>query len=265
MIEAPVGFQCPGCVAAAAAKTRRPAWKRIAAASRATVVLVGINVAVWLTILLTGGDGSPVASLLGLNLPSLCNVPDGAYVGVPEAACAAAGGFYSPGVAQFALWKLLTSGFTHLSIIHLGFNMVMLWLVGPQLDRYLGTAKFVGMYLVAILFGSAFSLWLSAENAFGVGASGGLWGMLAALLVISVLRGGDVRQILIWIGINVAFTVWGAGTISWQAHLGGFVGGGLATYALLSLQSRPARDSHVVLAVLAAVSVVAATARVFVA
>lgn len=264
MIEAPVGFQCPGCVATAAAKTRRPAWKRVASASRATVVLVGINLVVWLAILLTGGSSSPVASVLGLNLPSLCNLPEGVYVGVPEASCSGAAGFYSPGVAQFALWKLLTSGFTHISLIHLGFNMVMLWLVGPQLDRYLGTAKFVGMYVVAILFGSAFSLWLSPENAFGVGASGGLWGMLAALLVISVLRGGDVRQILIWIGINVAFTGWGAGTISWQAHLGGFVGGALATYALLRLQPKPPRASQLALGVLAAVAVVAATARVLV-
>lgn len=265
MVEAPVGFQCPGCVATASARTRRPAWQRIAAASRATVIMVGINVAVWLAILLTGGDGSPVASWLGLNLPSLCNLPQGVYVGVPAAQCTASGGLYSPGVADFALWKLLTSGFTHISLIHLGFNMVMLWLVGPQLDRYLGTAKFVGMYVIAILFGSAFSLWLSADNSFGVGASGGLWGMLAALLLIALLRGGDVRQILIWIGINVAFTVWGAGVISWQAHLGGFVGGGLATYALLTLQRQPPRRSHLALAGLAVVGVLASIARIFVA
>lgn len=267
MIEAPVGFQCPGCVTTASKRMRatRPSLRSVAQASRAIVVIIGINVAVWVAIALTGGDTSSVASVLGLNLLSLCDLPGATYVGVEPALCAAEGGFYSPGTADFALWKLLTSGFTHISIIHLGFNMVVLWLIGPQLNHYFGTARFVGLYLVSILAGSLLSLWASPDNTFGVGASGGLFGLLGALLVVSLLRGGDVRRILLLLGVNAVFTVWGAGVISWQAHLGGFVGGCLATYGLLKMDGRPPRAAHLWLLGVGAVCVVGALARGFVA
>lgn len=265
MIEAPVGFQCPRCVATASAnvKAGRPAWRQITKSSRATLVLVGINVAVWLAIVLTGWRHSPVANYLGLNLLPLCDLPGDSLMGLSPEQCAGMGGAWAPGTADFAWWKLLTNGFTHTDPIHLLFNMIVLWMLGPQLDRFFGTSRFLALYLTSILTASAFALWLSPENVFGQGASGGVFGLIGALLVVTVLQRGDVRSIVVWLGINVAFMVWGAGFISWQAHLGGFVGGCVVTYALMKLQYRPPNQTWAVIAAVSGLSIIASIARGF--
>lgn len=241
MIEAPVGFQCPACVrsASAAVRSGRPAWRRFNSASIASVIMVGLNVAVWLAISLTGGANSVVATVLGLNMMSTCDLPEGTYLNVEAFTCASRGGLFLPGIAQFAFWKLLTTGFTHVAVPHLLFNMLVLWLLGPQLDRFFGTIRFLGLYLGSILVASAFVLVLSPPQSFVVGASGGLFGLMGALLVVTLLRRWDVRQILVWLGINVVFTFAIPG-ISWQGHLGGFVGGCLIAYVLLRLSQQRA-------------------------
>lgn len=208
--------------------------------------MVGLNVAVWLAITLSGGDGSIVATALGLNLLPTCDLPHGTYLNVDALTCATEGGLFIPGIAQFGVWKLLTTGFTHVAVLHLLFNMIVLWLLGPQLDRFFGTARFLGLYLGSILVASAFVLLLSPPQAFVVGASGGLFGLMGGLLVVVLLRGGDVRQILIWLGINVVIT-FTIPNVSWQGHLGGFVGGCLIAYVLLRFAHRPAKNSRATL------------------
>ena len=243
MIEAPVGFQCPACVAAGSAQVRtgRPALRHPGQSSVASFTMIGINVAVWLAITLTGGDLSPLASALGLNLTATCDVASGTYVDVTPATCASAGGLWLPGVADGAVWKLLSSGFTHLAIVHLLFNMVVLGMLGPQLDRILGTWRFLTLYVAAILGGSVFALVLSDPTTFTVGASGGLFGLMGGLLVIALMRRADARTIMVWIGINVVFTFVGGGSISGQAHLGGLLTGALTTFVLMRLAERRAR------------------------
>ena len=160
---------------------------------------------------------------------------------VTPATCASAGGLWLPGVADGAVWKLLSSGFTHLAIVHLLFNMVVLGMLGPQLDRILGTWRFLTLYVAAILGGSVFALVLSDPTTFTVGASGGLFGLMGGLLVIALMRRADARTIMVWIGINVVFTFVGGGSISWQAHLGGLLTGALTTFVLMRLAERRAR------------------------
>ncbi|HET7388695.1 MAG TPA: rhomboid family intramembrane serine protease [Nocardioidaceae bacterium] len=220
MRTASVGFQCPSCVSEGSRSTRsgRTAYGglRPGNPARTSQVLIAINVAVWILITATGGNRSAWVLRLAL-LP----VHGTALIGgVPES---------FPGVADGAYWQLLTSIFTHVEIWHIGFNMVALWFLGPQLEAVLGRARFLGVYLLAGLTGSAAVYWLSGVHTPTLGASGALFGLMGALLVVVLKVRGNPSQILMWIGLNFLFTFLGRGFISWQGHLGGFVGGILVT------------------------------------
>jgi membrane associated rhomboid family serine protease len=138
-----------------------------------------------------------------------------------------------PGVADGAYWQLLTSAFTHVEIWHIGFNMLALYILGPQLEMILGRARFLALYLISALVGSTFVYWLGGEHTPTVGASGAIFGLMAALLVVAIKARGDVQGLLVLVAVNVAITVFGRGFISWQGHLGGFVGGLLLACALV--------------------------------
>jgi membrane associated rhomboid family serine protease len=137
------------------------------------------------------------------------------------------------GVADGAVWQLLTSMFTHVQVWHIGFNMLALYVLGPQLELMLGRARFLALYLLSGLFGSATVYWLAPEFTRTVGASGAVFGLMAALIIVALKVRGDVQGLLVLVGINVVITVWGRGFISWQGHLGGFVGGLLLALALV--------------------------------
>ncbi len=141
-----------------------------------------------------------------------------------SAQCDAIGGTFCPGVVDGAYWQLLTSAFTHLEIWHIGFNMLALWVLGPQLELAIGRTRFIALYLLSALAGSALVYWASAEYGTTLGASGAVFGLMGALLVIAYKVKADVQQILIWIGINAVLT-FTISNISWQGHLGGFLGG----------------------------------------
>ncbi len=240
MISAAVGFQCPECVSTGARQTRqnqgpyggtRPRDPRLTA-----IVLIALNAAVWLSILLTGGSRSRLADLLALLPAGRCDSvsqPDQYYPDAGAAACAALGdGNWHAGVASGAWWQVLTSAFTHVEVWHIGLNMLALWFLGPGLEQVLGRARFLAVYLISAVGGSAAVMWLSESSSSVLGASGAIFGLLGALLVIAYKVQGDVRNILIWLGLNVAITFLGNG-ISWQGHLGGLVGGALATAILV--------------------------------
>src|SRR6187401_1159837 len=96
--------------------------------------------------------------------------------------------------------------FTHVEIIHIGFNMLALWILGPQLEAVLGRTRFILLYLLSGLVGSATVYWFSAETTPTLGASGAIFGLMGALLVVARKVGSDVNQLLVWIGINFALT-----------------------------------------------------------
>jgi membrane associated rhomboid family serine protease len=212
MRQAAVGFQCPECVAEGAASVRQPRTVyggHVAAHSDVvTKALIGVNLAVFVLILLTGGLQSAVLSRLAM-------VADVGYIEGIGA---------SGGVADGAVWRLLTSVFVHVAPIHLAFNMIALWLFGPTLESLLGRLRYLLLYLLCGLAGSVAVYLLTPPLAATVGASGAVFGLLGAMLIVSIKRGYDVRGLLGLLAINAVFSFVGAG-ISWQGHLGGFLAG----------------------------------------
>jgi membrane associated rhomboid family serine protease len=241
MRDAAVGFHCPDCIAEGRRTTRqaRTAYGGLRPGSVGLVSksLIGINFAVWLLIIATGQDSSKWFLRLSLIPDGQCALPNGAYFPrVSEAQCqavgAAQGAHWVAGVATGAPWQLLTSMFTHeTEPLHIAFNMIALWFLGPQLEAALGRLRFTLLYLLSGLLGSAAVYLLSGESTPTLGASGAIFGLMGALLVIALKAGADVSQLLIWIGINAAITLFGA-NISWEGHAGGFVGGVLIALAL---------------------------------
>ena len=216
MRSAAVGFQCPSCVSEGARSTRsgRTAYGGLRSAnpSLTSYALIGLNVLVFALIQVTGAGNSPWLYRLAL-LPSRgFAVIDGQ----PQ---------FFDGVATGAWWQLLTSVFTHVDLWHIGFNMLALYVLGPQLEAVLGRTRFLAVYLLSGLSGSAMVYWFSGVNTPTIGASGALFGLMAALLVIAYKVRGQVQQIMMWIGLNFLITVVFRSFISWQGHLGGFLGG----------------------------------------
>jgi membrane associated rhomboid family serine protease len=234
MREASVGFQCPDCVAQGARTTRsgRTAYGGLRSGNPGltSVVLIALNAAVWLLVIATGGNGSRLLDWLELRPNGLCLVPGRGGFEVPQASCSGHGTFL-PGVADGAWWQLMTSAFTHVEILHIGFNMLALWFLGPQLEAAIGRTRFLALYLLSALAGSTAVYWLTPEYQATLGASGAVFGLMGALLVLALKVGANPQQLLLWIGINVVFTLTGA-NISWQGHLGGFIGGVLIAVIL---------------------------------
>ena len=133
-------------------------------------------------------------------------------------------------MADGAWWQLLTSAFTHVEIWHVAMNMFALLLFGPALEWIIGRTRFLAVYLVSALGGSAAVMLLSSPSGSTVGASGALFGLLGALLVVARKARLDTRALLQNLGLGVAISVYGlvVGGISWQGHLGGFVAGAAA-------------------------------------
>lgn len=135
-------------------------------------------------------------------------------------------------------WTILTSMFLHApNFMHILFNMLALWSVGPMLERLMGHWRFLVLYLISGFGGSVGILvwsrltgdWMTAAY----GASGALFGLFAAVLVVYRRVGEDIRSMMIWMAINflLPFVV---GGIAWQAHVGGFVVGGVLTWLLIA-------------------------------
>ncbi|MGL5810804.1 MAG: rhomboid family intramembrane serine protease [Nocardioides sp.] len=264
MHDASVGFHCPSCVREGARSTRqaRTTYGGVPSANPAltSLVLIGVNVAVWLAIMATGGNSSRLLDFLAIKLAGYCR----GELAMPEAVCESAGLPWSPGVAEGAYWEVLTSVFTHVSLLHIAFNMFALYMLGPQLESLIGRVRFLALYLLSGLGGSAAVLWL-AGNPFDttVGASGSIFGLMGGLLITIYKRGGDPRPLLVWILINAAIT-FTTPSISWQGHLGGFVTGlvlaGVLAYAPREHRSRVQIAGMVVVGLVLALFILARAA-----
>jgi membrane associated rhomboid family serine protease len=197
---------------------------------------------------------------LVLRTQGICFVP-GAAENASGLSCPNGGAIY-PGVVDGAYWQLVTSMFTHVQLWHIGFNMLALWVLGPQLELAIGRLRFLALYFISGLAGSAMVLWFASEYSLGgtLGASGAIFGLMGALAVVALKVGGDVRGILTWIGINFVFTFVVA-NISWQGHLGGFLAGtaigGALVYAPRSHRTTVQAAGTGAVALLVAVATVA--------
>jgi membrane associated rhomboid family serine protease len=160
-------------------------------------------------------------------------------------------------------WRLVTSGFLHASIIHIAFNMYLLWLLGQMLEPALGSVRFLLVFFVSLLSGAFGALLLSDPAAGTVGASGAVFGLMGAAFVEQRARGIDPMQSGIGglILFNLAFSLLFPG-ISIGGHLGGLAGGIAAVYVLRMGDRQRSRllgiAGCVVLAVIAVVAAVAA-------
>ncbi|WP_372969317.1 rhomboid family intramembrane serine protease [Microbacterium sp.] len=133
-------------------------------------------------------------------------------------------------VFPFEPWRLLTAVFAHGGFIHLALNMLALWLLGQSLEPMLGRARFLSLYLISGLGGSV-AVAVIAPGTYTVGASGAIFGLMAALLIIGRHIGANVTGLLVILGINFVFGFL-IGGIAWQAHLGGAIVGALVSFIL---------------------------------
>lgn len=145
------------------------------------------------------------------------------------------GGMYSGAIARHEYWRLLAYGFLHVNFVHLTMNMLCLVLWGGHLERRIGPAYFLVIYLCAMVFGAVIGNGIHSTPYLTVGASGATSGIPGALLCLWILGKLDVRFdfFAINIGLNIAFAL-GNSRIDWGVHLGGFAAG-LIVCAVLDL------------------------------
>jgi len=143
---------------------------------------------------------------------------------------------FAPSVANGKWWLLITAGFLHGSIIHLLFNVYILWVIGSQLESIVGNIKFLIIYFVSLVGGSLASYWFSPFGSYSIGASGAIFGLMGATLVIGRKRNLDISQITTLVVINVVIGFVLSG-IDWRAHLGGLAAGAFIAWVLLNATS----------------------------
>ena len=201
MRPASVGIRCPEC-AGEGTRVLRP---KLYSGTQpvATIALIVINVVVF--VLERGGDSSSYV------------FRKGALTGI--------------GVQNGEWWRVGTAAFLHANILHILFNMYALWLLGRALERYIGSARFLIIYTIAGISGSAGALLLTNLYTPTVGASGAIFGLMGALLVLERRGVPLVGPIIPILAINLVLSSRIPG-ISIGGHVGGLIGGVLAALAL---------------------------------
>ncbi|WP_439675874.1 rhomboid family intramembrane serine protease [Embleya sp. MST-111070] len=239
MVSASVGFQCPDCVRQGSRQVREArtvAGGRVAPTTATAIVtktLIGLNLAVFVLVQVVGNTFVDRWILVGRFFM---------------------GGEWQ-GVAEGQWYRLLTATFLHQQFWHIGLNMLGLWMLGPPLEAALGRTRFVALYLVAGLGGSALSYLIAEPNQGSLGASGALFGLFGAMIVLGRRMNYDLKPLIILLALNLMITFLNMSTIDWRAHLGGLVAG---TLAAIGVVYAPARQRTLVqvgslLAVLAVV------------
>ena len=219
---APVGIRCPDHAGARRGPTTRlkprpvrraPGVALASGSAPITTALVVINVVIYLIGVSQGAGfnnpSGPLYAKLWLDAPDLHN-----------------GGW----------WRLATTMFLHASIVHIGFNMFALWVIGRPIEQYLGPVRYVGLYFVSGLAGSAGALLQTPGVT--VGASGAIFGVLGAMVVLEhqiTNRLAGQAMGLVAINLLISFLVPG---ISWGGHVGGLIGGVLVMLAYAHWRDR---------------------------
>ena len=214
MTPAAVGFQCPNCVAAGQQAVRSTnASAAVASPDTRPLVswtLIGVCVAIYGAQFLLGVDD--IAASFGMQPVAI-----------------AFGGEY---------YRLLTSVFLHGSLLHLLFNMYVLYVLGPTMERILGHSRFALLFLVSGLGGAVASYALSAPTTLSVGASGAIFGVMGALAVAGRRLRFDITMVLVLIAINLVIGFVFAAGIDWRAHVGSLVTGAAMAAVLVSPTGR---------------------------
>ncbi len=233
MTTTPVGMRCPEC---AKQRTKVKRLRDTASIPRATYALIVINVVVFLT---EQGQFSPFGTgVYGAVINE--GVLDRFHVSV-----------------YHEYWRLISAGFLHENLIHIGFNMYLLYVLGMMLEPAIGTVRFAAIYLTALLAGSFGALLATAAPS--LGASGAVFGLMGAAAVELRSRGISVMQSGIGglIIINLVFS-FSLANISVGAHVGGLIGGALAALAVRTADRRGVPAIGLIACVLLAAASVAA-------
>ncbi len=235
-----VGVICPECLGEqqkSATPAQRKAERRWSSPRAVTVRdtrplvtygIIGVTLLVYLTQLI---PGSPVQQLLAFN--SLFVMPSLEF-------------------APFQPWRLFTVLVVHGGFFHLALNMLAVWMIGRSLEPLLGRWRFLVLYLLSGLGGSV-GVALIAPGIWVVGASGAVFGLLGALLVIGRHIGANIRGILLILGINLVIGFVPGFQVAWQAHVGGLVVGALV--GLIYARTRSVRRRALQVWLLIAVTV----------
>lgn len=232
MRQAAVGFHCPRCVADGGQQVYRA--RDLQFQPQITIALIAINVLAYLA-------QQSSAGLTGDGL------------------------LFGPAVVDGEYWRLLTGGFLHGSLIHIGFNMYLLWLLGRPLEQAFGSVKYLLMYFGSLFGGSAAVMFFNWGTP-TLGASGAVLGLAGAMGAIYAARGFDVRQSpafgLVMINLFLPLLI---PRISFWGHFGGVAAGALVAFTLVWLPERKYIPSSaavpltvVVVAAMAALGVVGA-------
>jgi membrane associated rhomboid family serine protease len=233
MIPAPVGHQCPECVAEARREYRRGPGRQIAAANlRSTpitrILLIAMAIGYLWELVVAGGPGSL------FNGPGSDALIDaGALVPYSGGTIAQPTG----GIVGGEWWRLLSSMFLHAGLIHLGLNAYVLWIFGIEIERQIGRLSTLAVFLVTGVFAGAASYAFADRFAIAVGASGAIFGLVGTFIAYNYLRRHHVmaqarlRGALTMLVINlvIGFSI---PAIDWRAHLGGLVAGLVAGFAV---------------------------------
>lgn len=220
MVSASVGFQCPDCVrggsgtghAPAANQPRTLAGGAVASDPRlVTKVLIGLNLALYLVQVAVGDAFTNSFDLFGRAWLS----------GEVQ------------GVAEGQWYRMVTSMFLHGGVMHILFNMVSLWWIGGPLEAALGRARYITLYFVSGLAGSALSYLLAGPQQPSLGASGAIFGLFGATAVLMRRLNYDMRPVIGLLVVNLIISFSPGFNIAWQAHVGGLIGGVVVGYAMV--------------------------------
>ena len=121
-------------------------------------------------------------------------------------------------------YRLITVALTHAGLLHLGFNMYALMVLGNPIEAAFGARKLLLVFFFSLLTGSLTSAYFASATSYSVGASGAIFGLFGAMVIVGNRIGAEVRSIYVIIGINFAIG-FVLGGIDWKAHLGGLIGG----------------------------------------
>ena len=243
---APVGVQCPECVREGRASVAGPrvgnVARRFSATGTTPVVTYGI-MAICAVLFLAQLAIPGVTSTLVLDPSAIASQP----------------------------WRLITSAFLHSKsfIPHILLNLYALYIFGPALERFLGRARYLALYLVGALGGSVGMVLVYQANiatngsiadvagglfaaSYSLGASGAIFALMGALLVLRRAMGLQLMQILVVVVINLAFGFFARG-VAWEAHVGGFITGLAIGLVYLNTRRTDHRARQVVLVATVAV------------
>ncbi len=216
MTPTQVGMRCPEC---ARQRTKVRRMRDMTTVPRMTYALIAINVIAFIA------EGSKVFTISGEASGSI--ITKGALLGSSEFP-----GLAGQGVAHGQWWRIITGGFLHENLLHIGFNMWVLYYLGTMLEPALGRLRFGLIYAVSLLSGSLGAL-LVSPHSLTVGASGAIFGLMGAAAVEIRARQIPLFQSgvgsLIVLNLIISFTLPG---ISWGGHIGGLIGGALAALVM---------------------------------